>query len=113
MRATTHQPLPATRWYPPPSATLAVLDSAGGRGKGKGKGKESKGTYGRLPLQLRVPGAAGSDGDGNPICYGYALGTCTAAPPGGRRPKGRHVCILSACREPHCYVTAHPPGRLQ
>lgn len=78
------------------------------KGKGKGGGKDKgRGSYDKLPLQLRVPGATGVDDDNVPICYGYALGTCSAAPPGGRCPKGKHVCILKSCRKSHSYIESH------
>ena len=74
-----------------------------GADKGKGKGKST----GKLPLPLRARGVASSDGEGNPVCFGFNLGSCTAAPPGGRCPKGRHVCALTTCGQSHAYVTTH------
>ena len=78
----------------------------GQKGKGKGAGKD-KGP-GKLPEKLRVSGASGFDSDGAPICYSYNLGACTAAPPGGKCPRGRHVCILTRCSQAaHAYVAEH------
>ena len=78
----------------------------GHKGKGNGKGKD-KGP-GKLPEKLRVSGASGFDSDGAPICYSYNLGACTAAPPGGRCPRGRHVCILTRCSQAaHAYAAEH------
>ena len=76
-----------------------------GKGKGKDKGKDPQL---KLPIALRFPGVNPNDGDGNPICYAYNLpGGCDKAPPGGRCPKGRHVCMLSSCRQAHAYVGNH------
>ncbi len=71
-----------------------------GKGKGKAKGKSDKGGgKGKLPPQLKVSGAAASDPEGNPICFAYNMQGCSAAPPGGRCPRGRHICILSKCNQ--------------
>jgi hypothetical protein len=72
-----------------------------GASKGKGKGT------GQLPAPLRVSGAAATDADGAPICFSYNLGGCSAAPPGGRCPKGRHICIIVKCQAAHSYSTEH------
>ena len=75
-------------------------------GKGGGKGKD-KGA-GKLPPTLRVSGASGFDAEGVAICYAYNLGGCTAAPPGGKCPRGRHICILSRCSgAAHAYTAEH------
>ena len=73
-----------------------------GASKGKGKGNT------QLPAPLRVAGAAAADAEGAPICFSYNLGGCSAAPPGGRCPKGRHICILSKCAQAaHSSSTEH------
>ena len=91
------QALAGPAYMPPPPAMLMI--------KGKGKGKERRPM---LPLALRVPGADAADESGCPICFGYNLGECTAAPPGGRCPKGRHICILRNCKgAAHSWQTNH------
>ena len=78
----------------------------GRKSEGKGKG-DSKGK-GKLPTQIRVSGASGLDPDGNPICFAFNIGGCAAAPPGGRCPRGRHICILVKCGQAaHGYGTTH------
>ena len=48
------------------------------------------------------------DAEGVAICYAYNLGGCTAAPPGGKCPRGRHICILSRCSgAAHAYTAEH------
>ena len=76
-------------------------------GKGGSKGKDGGAQFVRLPLALRVPGAAGVDKDGIPVCFGFNLNNCSAAAPGGRCPKGRHVCVVQSCGEPHSYAQGH------
>jgi len=72
-------------------------------GKSKGKGKSPA-----MPAALRAPNTTAADEEGTPICFKFNIdGSCTAAPPGGRCPKGRHVCVLQTCRAPHGYVEAH------
>jgi len=75
--------------------------------KGDGKGK-TKATVSKLPLALRVDGAQATDAGGNPICFAFNLGGCPGAPPGGRCPKGRHVCVLKKCAQAaHGYGATH------
>ncbi len=62
--------------------------AAGGKGQGTGKGG---------PIRL-PPGLLGKEPktkDGRNICFGYNLHTCETrgVPPGGRCPKGYHVCM--------------------
>ena len=78
-----------------------------GQGKGKEKGKKGAGKSPSLPLALRGPGCTGLDKDNVPICFGYNLGQCTSAPPGGRCAKGRHVCISQHCLQTHEYIKNH------
>ena len=70
-----------------------------GKNKGKGKGKDAGKSFGKLPAPLRVPGAKDTDPQGNPICFAYNLGGCSAAPPGGKCPRGRHICVLTNCKQ--------------
>ena len=85
------------------AAPQAMQRKNNSKGASKGKGKGT----GQLPAPLRVSGAAATDADGAPICFSYNLGGCSAAPPGGRCPKGRHICIIVKCQAAHSYSTEH------
>ena len=72
-------------------------------GSAKGKGKAAA-----MPAVLRAPNTTSVDEEGAPICFKFNIdGSCTAAPPGARCPRGRHICVLKGCREPHGYVASH------
>ena len=61
-----------------------------------------------MPSVLRAPNTPAIDEEGVPICFKFNIdGSCSAAPPGGRCPRGRHICVLKSCREPHGYVASH------
>ena len=86
-----------------------------GWGKGKGYGKQDKG-YGNskgkgknpvIPNALRYPGVEAVDAEESPICFAWNMEGCQAAPPGGRCPKGRHICMLASCRGTHGYLGYH------
>ena len=84
----------------------------GGGGKGRGSGGNKSGGTGdggsaRIPQSLNVSGASGRDSEGNAICYAYNLEGCSAAPPGGKCQRGRHVCILKTCGLAAHGYTAH------
>ena len=73
---------------------------------GKGKGNDSKGKgkgFWRMPAALKEHGTP-SDENEEPLCYGFNLGTCTAAPAGGRCEKGKHLCCFKGCLKPHSYL---------
>ena len=77
---------------------------------GKGKGKQDpkgkgKGTgLWKMPAALKEHGSPVDD-QNEPICYGYNLGTCTAAvAAGGKCDKGRHVCCFKQCYKLHTYL---------
>ena len=76
-------------------------------GWGSGWGK-SKGKAAAMPSALRASNTTAVDEHGTPICFKFNIdGSCNAAPPGGKCPKGRHICVLKSCREPRGYVAAH------
>ena len=50
------------------------------------------------------------DAEGVPICFGFNLGTCDKAPPGGKCQKGRHICMRAACRGNHAFLATHGGG---
>ena len=96
---------------PPAPQRFGAGPGSGHKGDGKGKGKI---VGSKLPLVLRVAGASGVDPEGNPICFSFNLGGCAGAPPGGRCPKGRHVCVLTKCGQAsHGYGTAHGTEPIQ
>jgi len=80
----------------------------GGKGsKGKGKGKKGGGNP-FLPQELRLKGATPQDDQGNPICFRFnSAEGCNDAGPGGKCPKGRHVCMMYGCRKNHAMMVAH------
>ena len=87
---------------------------AGGKGKkdGKGKGKARPSAF--LPAGLQVEGAAAKDEHGTPICFNFNLDGCQGAQPGGKCPKGRHVCVLRKCQNAaHGYSATHGTLRVQ
>ncbi len=67
------------------------------RGKGAEKGKNRNG-----PMPKPLIGKSRETNDGTPICFNFNMGGCRDAEPGGRCPRGLHVCA-----EPGCYQ-AHP-----
>ena len=95
------QPLPKAR---------GSRDFEGGRGAGKGKGrwmpysdKESKGSGKgkkgkgkgkgkRVMVPAELQGGYNKTASGQPICFNYNLSGCAAATPGGRCPRGVHLC---------------------
>ena len=89
------------------AASAARPEDPEGR-KGGGRGKGGTFTATKLPPPLRIEGAAAADVDGNPICFAFNLGGCPMGQPGGRCPKGRHVCVLRKCQQAaHGYSAAH------
>jgi hypothetical protein len=68
----------------------------GSSGKGAGKGK-SEGS-GSMPKGLL--GLRGTRGDGERLCYGWNLGTCSAAAGGAKCDRGWHECMK-------CGATGH------
>ena len=76
----------------------------GAKGKGKGK-KGSKGLQNpRMPLALVEGGCRARTNGGDPICFGYNLGTCNNPTNKGRCEKGFHVCAVPKCGKHHPYV---------
>jgi len=70
----------------------------------KGNGNNSKSTT-RVPKAL-VPGTSRLP-SGEYLCFGYNLGQCTAAPPGGKCAKGLHLCTRVGCHKEHTALS-HP-----
>lgn len=88
------------------AASKASLPGKGGTGKGaaaaaKGSGKGRKG----IPAAL--VGLNHRTAANEPICFGFALGTCSAAAPGSKCPKGWHTCMKPGCELKHS-LADHP-----
>jgi hypothetical protein len=62
--------------------------------------KKAKGSSISLPKGLF--GCVNKDERGEPLCYGFNLGTCSAVSPGMKCPKGWHKCMT-----PQCLSSAH------
>ena len=67
--------------------------------RGKGKGKKGARSSSRMPKGLI--GMVNRDDEGNPLCYGFNLGTCTGCEPGQRCDKGFHKCCKPGCLQNH------------
>ncbi len=66
------------------------------RGKGAEKGKYKSG-----PMPKALIGKARETSDGTPICFNFNMGGCRDAEPGGRCPRGLHVCAEPGCYQSH------------
>jgi hypothetical protein len=75
--------------------TIPVVTKQANQGpKAKGKGKG-------IPQQLQ--GLEVKKENGENICFGFNLGTCSLVAPGLRCPRGWHCCMIKKCNEPHPY----------
>ena len=74
-----------------------------GKGKPKGKGA-GKGKFSPVPTALR--GCRSHTNKGNPICFGYGLGTCKNAVKNNSCEKALHICAWPNCGgvTRHCTV---------
>ena len=91
-------------------ADLKRKMAQGGGGGSKGSGKRHGKNEGNKKARsdkgsgkgCRIPGLLGMPykQDGRQVCFGYNLGTCTAAAPGKQCSKGLHVC--GGCGSPSC-----------
>ncbi len=77
----------------------------GGRGKGKDAGKGAKRKFIAMPQPLI--GLDPTDENGEPYCFGAALGKRTPAKWGAKCPKGWHKCMAKGCNKLHAYVGNH------
>ena len=76
-----------------------------GGGKGK-KGSDSKRPRGpSMPAELH--GMNDKTADSQPICFNHNMGGCNLAPPGGRCPRGMHVCCKPGCIATHGFRGNH------
>ena len=79
------------------------LTPHGGQGGSKAAGKSK--TAGKIKTTTRMPaqliGLSPQNAQGEAICFGYNLGTCTGAADGETCPKGWHVCMKPGCFKAH------------
>ena len=80
------------------AAAKAPVAVAKGKGKGADKGA-GKGKGKGIPEALK--GYPTRNTAGEPFCFGFALGTCTACAPGAKCGKGWHLCMIPGCTLPH------------
>ena len=73
----------------------------GGKGKGKGKTKAKGKDTSKMPLTLVQSGCRARTNAGDPICFGFNLGTCSLAVNRGRCDRGFHVCAIPKCGKHH------------
>ena len=81
-------------------------------GKEKGKGK-AKGKGGRMPLAMVEAGCRAFTNSGDPICFGYSLGSCTNKVVKGRCEKGFHVCAMPKCGKHHPFTQCPMKGEVK
>ena len=105
-----HQPMLAK--HPDSKSTPPMADKKPGPYKpsGKGKGKSSKGGKSkqgnpRMPAVLVEGGCRASTNKGEPICFGYNLGTCVSQVSNGKCDRGLHVCALPRCGKHHLFIS--------
>ena len=80
------------------AAAKAPMAVAKGKGKGADKGA-GKGKGKGIPEALK--GYPTRNAAGEPFCFGFALGTCTACAPGSKCSKGWRLCMIPGCTLPH------------
>ena len=73
----------------------------GGKGKGKGKTKGKGKDSAKMPLTLVQAGCRARTNAGDPICFGFNLGTCNLTVNRGRCERGFHVCAIPKCGKHH------------
>ena len=78
----------------------SAADSAP-RAQPKGGGRTGVGP--KMPL--RLIGTPSKTPQGEPLCFGFGLGECTAAKPGQKCPKGWHLC--AKCSKPDHATVDH------
>ena len=74
-----------------------AFKNQGGKGTGKNKSRADRRQGGTGNVPEALVGKSVRTAAGDRICYGFNLEGCSLAPPGGKCPKGLHVCA-----EPHC-----------
>ena len=73
----------------------------GGKGKGKGKTKSKGKDSAKMPLTLVQAGCRARTNAGDPICFGFNLGTCNLTVNRGTCDRGFHVCAIPKCGKHH------------
>ena len=72
----------------------------GGKGDGKGD-KSRRDRKSNQPMPKGLSGKSSRTAAGDSICFGFNLGSCTGAAPGGKCNRGMHVCAEPGCEKPH------------
>ena len=74
--------------------------------KAKKNGTQPASTESKGPVPAGLPEGV-SEKDGERICFGYNLGTCSEGKVGKRCQKGLHVCCHKSCGAKHKYCDHH------
>ena len=90
----------------PPSRAAAAPPAQGAKAKAKkgaGKGRQSK-----APMPAALMGGVPNLPSGEPLCFGYNLGSCPHPITDGRCTKGLHRCCKAGCfgNHPFCQCPA-------
>ena len=93
---------------PAPSRPAPYKPQSAAKGKGKSKTK-SKGSP-KMPHVLLNGGCRATTNGGDPICYGFNLGTCSNKVTSGRCDRGFHVCALPKCGKHHPFISCPSKG---
>ena len=95
----------------PASSSRSAPYSSGSPSKSKGKGKsKNKGSEARFPAILLEGGCRARTNKGDPICFGFNLGSCSLPVTNGPCEKGYRVCALPRCGKHHPYVQCPMKG---
>ena len=102
------QPLPKRSAPPVQKAKVTISKPKEGgvaaapkaKAKGKGKGKERG-----PPMPRQLQGMHAKNEQGEPLCYGYNLGSCIKCAPGEKCDKGWHSC--AKCLGVHSQMDCH------
>lgn len=78
--------------------------------KGKGKSKNKSKVSPKMPHVLLNGGCRATTNSGDPICYGFNLGTCSNKVNSGRCDRGFHVCALPKCGKHHPFINCPSKG---
>ena len=93
---------------PHPSRTSPYKPPSTGKGKGKNKSKSKSSP--KMPTVLVNGGCRATTNAGDPICYGFNLGTCSNKVNAGRCDRGFHVCALPRCGKHHPFISCPSKG---
>ena len=95
------QPMQVAKAVAKAKATISKPKAAKQKGKGKGKQQEGRGP----PMPEALRGMKSKNVNGEPLCFGFNLGSCIKCAPGSRCDKGFHEC--AKCLGPHSQMDCH------